>query len=390
MIRVALIGCGKMADQHALQVRRMAGAQIVAVCDSEPLMAQQLAERLGVPQWFTDASRMLQSTQIDAVHLTTPPATHFPLAKLCMAAGCHIYVEKPFTLDAAEAVELIARAGSCGVKITVGHNAQFTPAMVRMRKAVDSGYLGGRPLHIESHYCYGFRDESYAKALLGDNRHWVRTLPGSLLQNVISHGICRIAEFLSGDDATVIARGFTSPLLHGMGQHDIVDEVRALIRDQDGMTAYFTFSSQFSPAPHQLRLYGPKNSLFLDDDHQIVIKVHGKEYRSYLNFLVPPLDLAKQYLQNFACNCWGIFSGRFHLPNDSGLATLIRSFYDSIEGKSPPCFSNREILLTARIMDHIIAQTGIRRPSNPECAPSDPSETSAQAQAPRATTAIIT
>jgi predicted dehydrogenase len=355
MIRAALIGCGKMADQHALQIRRMADAQILAVCDSEPLMARQLAQRLGVAAWFTDAAQMLSSTAIDVVHLTTPPASHFPLARLCIDGGCHVYVEKPFTLDAPQALELIERAGHAGVKIVVGHNAQFTPAMVRMRRLVDDGFLGGRPLHIESHYCYGFRDESYAKALLGDSRHWVRALPGSLLQNVISHGICRIAEFLVGDDAQVMAQGFTSPLLRAMGQHDIVDEVRALIRDCEGTTAYFTFSSQLSPAPHQLRLYGPRNSLFVDDDHQVVIRIPSKEYRSYLNFLIPPLAFATQYLQNFAWNARGIFSGRFHLPNDSGLWALIRAFYDDVQGKAPPVFSHREILLTARIMDRIFA-----------------------------------
>jgi predicted dehydrogenase len=358
MIRVAFIGCGKMADQHALQIARIAGVQIVAVCDSEPLMAQQLAQRLQVPRCFTDPGQMLRSTAIDAVHLTTPPASHFPLAILCIDAGCNVYVEKPFTLDAAEAVQLIERAGQAGVKIVVGHNAQFTPAMVRMRDAVTNGYLGGRPLHIESHYCYSFHDdEGYAKALLGDNRHWVRALPGSLLQNVISHGICRIAEFLSGDDAEVMAQGFTSPLLRSMGQHDIIDEVRAMIRDHEGTTAYFTFSSQFSPAPHQLRLYGRTNSLVVDDDHQVLIKVSGKERRSYLRFLLPPLSYAKQYLDNAACNLREIASRRFHLPNDSGLAMLIQAFYDSIEGKSSPCFSNREILLTSRIMDEIFAQT---------------------------------
>lgn len=354
MIRVALIGCGKMADQHAAQIRHLADAQVVAVCDSEPLMARQLAHRLGVTACFTDPASMLRSVEIDAVHVTTPPASHFPLARMCVDAGCHVYVEKPFTINATEAAQLIELAND-HVKIVVGHNAQFTPAMVRMRRLVDDGYLGGGPLHIESHYCYGFQDQSYAKALLGDSRHWVRALPGSLLQNVISHGICRIAEFLVGDEAQVIAEGFTSPLLRAMGQHDIVDEVRVLIRDCEGTTAYFTFSSQLSPSPHQLRLYGRKNSLLVDDDHQVVIRIPGKEYRSYLNFLVPPLGYAAQYLQNVACNARGIFSGRFHLPNDAGLRTLIRAFYDDVEGKAAPVFSHREILLTARIMDRIFA-----------------------------------
>ena len=340
---------------------------MVAVCDTESLMAQQLAERLGVEQWFTDVRQMLRSTTVDAVHITTPPATHFPIAMICMEEGCHAYVEKPFTLNRAEAVELIDRADQSGRKIVVGHNAQFTPVMVRMRNVVDSGFLGSRPLHIESHYCYAFEGTAYASALLGDSRHWVRSLPGSLLQNVSSHGICRIVEFLRGDRPSVIAKGFTSTQMKSMGQHNIIDEVRVLISDESGTTAYFTFSSQFSPAPHQLRLYGRSNSLVVDDDHQVLIKIFGKEHRSYLRYLIPPLDYAKQYVQNAANNFREIVFGRFHLPNDSGLKTLIEAFYDAIEGRASLCFSNREILMTSAIMDDIFAQTATGRPLGAQC-----------------------
>ena len=64
-----------------------------------------------------------------------------------------------------------------------------------MRALIAQGYLGGPPVHMESYYGYDISD-GYARALLTDPRHWVRRLPGGLLQNVISHGIARLAEFL--------------------------------------------------------------------------------------------------------------------------------------------------------------------------------------------------
>ena len=79
---------------------------------------------------------------------------------------------------------------------------------------------------MESSYCYDLSEPGYAKALLGDRRHWVRGLPGGLLQNIISHGIARIAEFLSTESPHVIAHGFVSPLLRSIGEHDIVDELQ--------------------------------------------------------------------------------------------------------------------------------------------------------------------
>jgi predicted dehydrogenase len=356
MIRVGIVGCGRMADQHALQIRRIHHAALVAVCDSEPLMAQQMAERFGVTRFFANVQEMLKAVKLDVVHITTSPASHFPLAKICLEAGCSIYVEKPFTLDTVQAVELIRLAESSGLRLTAGHNAQFTPVMVKMRRLVNSGYLGGKPVHMESHYCYSFNDASYAMALLGDKDHWVRKLPGSLLQNIISHGISKIAEFMSGDNPTVMAIGFTSSLLKSIAQVDITDEVRVAIQDDDMTTAYFTFSSQIRPAPHQFRLYGPKRSLIVDDDHQVLIKVDGREYKSYLNYLIPPLQYARQYVSNFGSNARGFITREFHLPNDTALKTLIESFYESIAGRGPLPLSYREILVTSKIMDEIFAQ----------------------------------
>jgi len=356
MIKVGLIGCGKMADNHANAIQRIPGAEISAVCDSEPLMAQDMSERFSIANHFNDVLAMLNSVKLDVVHITTPPQSHYPLAKICLESGCHVYVEKPFTIDTTEAKNLIALAESKNLKITAGHNAQFTHAMIRMRELVQNGYLGGKPIHIESHYCYDFGDESYAKALLADSNHWARTLPGSLLQNIISHGISKIAEFLSGDNPTIIAYGFTSKFLKNLGENEIVDEVRVIIQDEDSTTAYFTFSSQIKPVPHQLRLYGRKNSLIVDDDQQILIKIDDKDYKSYLRYFIPPFQYAKQYIGNCIGNFKKFLRKDFHLHNEAALKTLIESFYNSIANTSPLPLSYREILLTSRIMDTIFEQ----------------------------------
>jgi predicted dehydrogenase len=356
MIRVGIIGCGKMADQHAFQIQRIAEAGIIGVCDSEPLMARQMAERFNVGKFFSNVQEMLETVKLDVIHITTPPPSHYQLGKMCLEAGCNVYMEKPFTLNTAEAEDLIRIANQNGLKITAGHNAQFTHAMVRMRELVKTGYLGGKPIHMESHYCYGFGDESYAKALLGDSDHWVRKLPGSLLQNIISHGVSKIAEFLSGDNPAVIALGFTSTFLKNIGENDIIDEVRVIIRDEDSTTAYFTFSSQIKPVPHQFRLYGRKNSLIVDDEHQILIKIEDKEYKSYLRYFIPPFEYAKQYVGNFGRNYYKFLMKDFHLPNDAALKTLIESFYNSIVSNTPLPLSYREILLTSKIMDAIFSQ----------------------------------
>src|SRR5947209_14741225 len=72
-LRVAIVGCGKIADGHVETIRHIAGARVVAVCDLEPLMAEQLAVRYGVPGFYGDFTQLLERERPDVVHITTPP-----------------------------------------------------------------------------------------------------------------------------------------------------------------------------------------------------------------------------------------------------------------------------------------------------------------------------
>jgi predicted dehydrogenase len=322
-------------------------------------MAQQFCERFRVKRHFSDLTGLLNEARPDVVHVTTPPESHFALGKQCLAAGCHVYIEKPFTLHTKEAEELIGLAQERNLKLTAGHDDQFRHAARRMRQLIASGYLGGAPVHMESYYCYELTETSaYARALLADKQHWVHKLPGQLLHNIISHGIARIAEFLTTDTPQVIAHGFTSPLLASMGEEEIVDELRVIISEERRTTAYFTFSSQMRPSLHQFRIYGPKNGLLLDQDNETLIRLRGARYKSYLEQFVPPLALAKQYLGNVSRNARKFLANDFHMK--SGMKCLIESFYVSITDGAPLPISYREILLTSRIMDAIFLQIGTK------------------------------
>jgi len=149
-LKVAIVGCGKIADSHAAQIRRIRDCDIVGVCDREELMARQLAERFRAERYFDDLDGLLKEARPDVVHITTPPQSHFEIARHCLEHGCHVYVEKPFTLDAREAGELVGLAERRQLKLTVGHDAQFSHASRRMRDLVRGGYLGAPIVHMES------------------------------------------------------------------------------------------------------------------------------------------------------------------------------------------------------------------------------------------------
>jgi len=355
-LRVAIVGCGKIADSHAEQIRRIKGSDLVGVCDREELMARQLAERFEARRSFDDLAQLLEETRPEVVHITTPPQSHFAIARQCLDHGCHVYVEKPFTLDAHEAEELVALAERKGLRLTVGHDFQFSPAARHMRSLIHQGYLGDTIAHMESYYGYDLGDATYARAFLGENGHWVRKLPGGLAQNVISHGIARIAELLSGERPHVIAHGFVSPLLRSLGADDVVDELRVIVVDERGTTAYFTFSSQIRPVLHQFRVFGSKNGLVLNELQQTVLKVRGSAFKSYVERFVPPIIFAKQYMANAARNVRLFLANDFHM--DAGKKELIAAFYRCIVDGTPPPIPSSEILRTARLMDAIFEQVG--------------------------------
>ena len=79
-----------------------------------------------------------------------------------------------------------------------------------------------------------------------------------------------------------------SPLLKGIGETEIVDELRVIISEEERTTAYFTFSSQMRPSIHEFRIYGSKNGLILDQDHEILLRLRGDKIQELRRQLHPP------------------------------------------------------------------------------------------------------
>lgn len=350
---MAIIGCGMVADQHADQLRHLSGCQLVAACDQDELMARQLADRFKVPAIFTDAAEMLKAGGIDAVHVTTPAQSHYRLARLSLEAGCHVYLEKPFTVNASETDELLEMASTRGLRITAGHNLQFAPEALRMRELVRQGFLGGPPVHVDCIQCYSHDDPTYGRAVLAEPNHWVRKLPGSLLHNLISHGVAKMAEFLSGECPALLSMSFSSPLLAGRGD-GIVDEVRAVLRDDRGTTAFFLFTTQFGAASQRLRLYGKAASIVLDNTYRTVVRVAPSPYKSYLRHFLAPLSQGREHARNALSNVRDFTRKRFQM--DFGMRKLMELFYRAIRDGGADPIPHAEIRRTARIMDCIFRQ----------------------------------
>jgi predicted dehydrogenase len=363
MLKIAIIGCGKVADQHVEAIHRIPGCEIVALCDREALMTKQLGQRFGIAKCFSDPKQMLETVSPDIVHITTPPRSHFSLAKQCLESGSHVYLEKPFTVTASETASLIELAQHRGLNITVGHNYLFTLEMLEMRRLVKAGFLGGKPFHLESYWSYDLGDLRYASAFLGNRNHWVRQLPGQLFHNIISHGIAKLAEFLDDELTEIVATAHQSEQLGSLAAQEVLDELRVIIRDKSGTTASFCFSTQIKGL-NQLRVYGPSGSVTADIITGSLVRNKSRSYKSYLTYFIPPLKNAREYFKNARVNMANFLTRQLY--QDFGMKELIERFYNSIQKGNPLPIPYREIILTARIMDEIFAQIYPNRSRSPE------------------------
>jgi predicted dehydrogenase len=141
-IRTAIIGTGFMGRVHLEALRRVEFIEIAAIAGRNAEAAQRLGTGSFVPTIATDYRDILRDPAIDAVHICTPNAQHFAMAKGALHAGKHVLCEKPLATSVAEGEELVALAVKQGMRNCVCHNLHFYPMVQQMRCMREAGELG--------------------------------------------------------------------------------------------------------------------------------------------------------------------------------------------------------------------------------------------------------
>ncbi len=348
-LKVALIGCGQIADAHLSQIARVDSAEVVAVCDVYEDLAYQAAARFQVPKTYTDLSRMVEEVQPDVVHLTTPAHTHTGLTIKLLNLGCHVYVEKPFTLDAKESAQVLAAAELANRSVCVGHDQLFDPMWLRCREWIERGIIG-KVGHIESILGYPISG-NFGTLVAASPNHWVRKLPGGLFHNTISHPLYRITDLLEDDQPELIGNWHTQPEL------DFPTELQISFqgRRQSGS---LTFSTRIPPQ-RITRIYGEKGTLEVDFDAQTVrLNALAKLPGAFAKLELPWKHL-RNSIWNSTNNLWRFAKADIHYF--AGMKTLFEKFYESIQTGSESPVSAHEVhrvtLLMDRIFEHCSEQS---------------------------------
>jgi predicted dehydrogenase len=140
-IRTAIIGTGFMARVHLEAVRRLESVEAAAIAGRNAETAQRLSTGFSIPSTTTYRD-VLRDPSIDAVHICTPNAQHFPMAREALDAGKHVLCEKPLATSVAEGEELVSLAARRGVRNCICHNLRSYPMVQQMRGMREAGDLG--------------------------------------------------------------------------------------------------------------------------------------------------------------------------------------------------------------------------------------------------------
>jgi len=141
-LKAAVIGAGKISDEHLKYLTQSQRAELLAVCDLSPSLVKYAAGQFQAQEAYTDFSQMLVDLSPDVVHILTPPHTHWRIVTECLSVGSHVIVEKPITTSRKEFHELWSLAHKCDRKLIEDHNYRFNQPILEMEKLVDEGALG--------------------------------------------------------------------------------------------------------------------------------------------------------------------------------------------------------------------------------------------------------
>jgi predicted dehydrogenase len=151
VIRWGIIGTGLIASTFAADLELTGSGTAVAVGSRREGSADAFGDRFGIPNRHVGYEALVADPEVDVVYVATPHPMHHEDALLALRAGKHVLVEKPFTMDAAEAEELVAEARARGLFLMEAMWARFVPHMVEVRRLLGEGALGDVVTVIADH-----------------------------------------------------------------------------------------------------------------------------------------------------------------------------------------------------------------------------------------------
>lgn len=350
--RVGLLGAGYIVKSHADALRAIDTVELHAVCDLSIGRARAVATEYGIPEVF-DSIEALAASACDVVHVLLPPSHHINAARQLLAAGKHVFLEKPMGLSGDECQEIADLAKARGLKLGVNHNFLFSPAYQEMREAVKSGRAGAVD-HLTVNWLYALPILQF-----GPFNNWMVAAPGNIIFELVPHLAAFAVDLigpvevqasvadnpidLPGDQRvyrrwTAIGRndraGLTLNLSITPGQTDRSLSLRSL-----GTVAHFDFDKGIAWQEAQ----ASDNPIFDNVQNarrtaRVIKKNAGRDFRRYIGRL-----LRKEPGAN---------------PFEESVRHSIAAFYNGLPGEMDPRLTGDFGANVIRLCEAIVAKAG--------------------------------
>lgn len=223
MLKVALIGAGKMGISHLSILGAHPDVHVVGVCDTSKLVLDVLEKYSGFA-CFTDYLKMIDKTMPDAVIVAVPTKFHYKMVKDIVERGIHVFVEKPFCLNPSESEELVKLVKNNKLVNQVGYHNKFVGTFQEVKRILAGGYIG----EIQH-----FLGEAYGPVVIKKKSETWRSDPnegGGCLMDYASHVIDLINDLLSPINSCKGA------ILKSIYSKSVDDAVYALLGIESGVT----------------------------------------------------------------------------------------------------------------------------------------------------------
>ena len=248
-LQFAIVGCGLIGRKRAAS---LPAGQLRYACDLDPTRAADLAKAYPGTTAVTDYQQALVDPVINAVIVATLNGALAPIALAAVRAGKHVLVEKPGALNAAQLRIVQTAAVQTGVRVRIGYNHRFHPALQKARELFESGVLGPM-MFLRARYGHGGRK--------GYDREWRADPKLSGGGELIDQGVHLIdlAGWFLGDFPTVMGHATTS-----FWDMPVDDNAFLSLRTATGQTAWLHVSCTEWKNLFSFELYGRVGKVSID------------------------------------------------------------------------------------------------------------------------------
>lgn len=254
MIKIAVVGLGKMGISHLGIVRPHKDVEVAAVCDATGYVLDVLSKYTGL-RTFTDYDRMLAETELDAVIIATPSRAHVGMVKAALEKGLHVFCEKPFTLSPADSAMLAEMAQVRGLVNQIGYHYRFVGAFQEVKRLLDHGAIGNIS-HVLA--------EAYGPVVLkpkGSTWRTQRNEGGGCLYDYAAHPI-NLLNWYFGMPSAV-----GGSILGKVFSRDTDDEVYSTLYFEDGKSAQISVNwsdESYRKMSTKLSIWGAAGRIYAD------------------------------------------------------------------------------------------------------------------------------